>query len=83
MCSLGIFISTCTHAPLASSLGVPFYLWGDPLGLRSQATNASRIMFTVGKRAQLVSIEVLPVAEITKGQFYGIRGLAKLLDLLG
>lgn len=53
-----------------------------PTRLSSQATNASRIMFTVGKRAPLVSIEVPPVAEITKGQRWGIKGLHSL-DFFG
>lgn len=48
-----------------------------PTLLSSQAANASRIMFTVRKRAQLVSTEVPLVAEITKGQWWGIKGPRK------
>lgn len=35
----------------------------------------------MGKRARLVSTEVPPLAEITKGQWRGIKGLRKLLHL--
>lgn len=47
-----------------------------PTLLSSQATNASRIMFTAGKRAQLISTEVPLVAKITKGQL--CRGGSKV-----
>lgn len=53
-----------------------------PTLLRSQAADATRIMFTAGKRAQLVFLGVPLVTEITQGQERGIKGLPKLLHLL-
>lgn len=43
----------------------------------SQAPNVEDIVYRGRKRAQLVSIEVLLVAEITGGQCRGIKGLRK------
>lgn len=52
-------------------MGVPYVGAIPQAPAPKPLTNALRIMFTIGKRAQLVSIEVLPMAEITKGHIKG------------